>query len=194
MLGKGFFLAERQYKNGDDSFGESLDSLFFHLFMTHRKSLYAFILASIHNYNDADDILQETATVMWRKFSEFEQGTDFVAWGITIARIRVLKFFNERQRTRVQFGDKLMEQILSTTSSKVGQVDARLEASRNCRKKLSDSDQNLLYMRYNEGLTIKKIADKLGRPLPGLYKSMGRLHSALLRCIKRSLAGGEVTT
>ncbi|MCK5000630.1 MAG: hypothetical protein KAS23_13890, partial [Anaerohalosphaera sp.] len=88
-------MAERQDQREDDSFDESLDSLFFHLFMTHRKSLYAFILASIHNYSDADDILQETATVMWRKFSGFEQGTDFVAWGITIARLRVLKFFNE---------------------------------------------------------------------------------------------------
>ncbi|MCK5000605.1 MAG: hypothetical protein KAS23_13765, partial [Anaerohalosphaera sp.] len=102
-------------------------------------------------------------------------------------------FFNERKRTRVQFGDKLMEAITKVTASRVTEVDVRLEASRHCREKLSTSDQKLLYMRYNEGFTIKKIADKLGRPLPGLYKSMGRLHSALLRCIKRSLAGGEVT-
>ncbi len=185
-------MSEKNIEAGSDSLGGSLDSLFFHLFMTHQKSLYAFILASIHNYNDADDILQETATVMWRKFDEFEQGSSFIAWGITIARIRILKFFSERKRTRVQFNEQLLEQISNKTSSRMAEINVRLDASRRCRDKLSEKDQKLLYMRYNQGFTIKKIADTLARPLPGLYKTMGRIHSILQRCIKRTIAGDEV--
>lgn len=182
----------KDFETGSDSLNGSLDSLFFHLFMTHQKSIYAFILASIHNYNDADDILQETATVMWRKFDQFEQGTEFVAWAISIARIRILKFFNERKRTRIQFNQQLLDQIANMTSVKLVEVNQRLDASRRCREKLNEKDQELLYLRYNQGFTIKKIADSLSRPLPGLYKTMGRIHSILQRCIKRTIASDEV--
>jgi hypothetical protein len=35
---------------------------------------------------EADDIFQETAATIWEKFSEYEQGTDFKNWALTIAR------------------------------------------------------------------------------------------------------------
>lgn len=172
---------------------ESLDSLFLRLFMAHQKSFYAFILALVHNYADAEDIIQETSAVMWHKFKEFEQGTDFVAWGITIARYQVLKFFKDRSRSRVQFNDELLKIVSDTTVSKLPEMEDRLKALRHCRAKLKEQDRNLLEMRYDHGISIKKMAESKGSSLHALYKKISRIQYALLRCIDSVLSRKPVT-
>lgn len=57
------------------------DDRFLRLLLKSQSSIYAFILVLVHDQNDADDIMQETVTLMWRKFSTFEPGTNFTAWG-----------------------------------------------------------------------------------------------------------------
>jgi RNA polymerase sigma factor (sigma-70 family) len=96
--------------------------------MSHQKSLYAFILASVRNYADANDILQETATIMWRKFGEFDKGTNFVGWGISISRNLIKKYFRERKMSRVQFGDKLFQDISEKVEKGLDKMDSRLDA------------------------------------------------------------------
>ncbi|MCK4629078.1 MAG: hypothetical protein KAT56_08735, partial [Sedimentisphaerales bacterium] len=55
---------------------------FLKLLMANDKRIYAFILTLVPGRIDADDLMQETVTIMWRKFDDFEPGRDFVAWGI----------------------------------------------------------------------------------------------------------------
>ena len=33
--------------------------------------------------DDAEEVLQQTATISWTKFDEFQSGTDFVRWALT---------------------------------------------------------------------------------------------------------------
>ena len=54
--------------------------------MEHQRELYAFILSMLPNLTEADDVLQETNMVLWRKREEFEPGTNFGAWARTVAR------------------------------------------------------------------------------------------------------------
>ena len=103
------------------------DAVFFQLFMGSQKSLYAYILASIHNYADANDILQETVTVMWRRFEEFDRDSSFIAWGISIARNQIRTYFNSRKCSRLQFDSDLAEVIETTTLSTLDDNEARME-------------------------------------------------------------------
>jgi RNA polymerase sigma-70 factor (ECF subfamily) len=163
------------------------DELFFQLFMTYQRNIYAFLLSSVHNYNDANDLLQETATVMWRKFDEFRPGSSFLAWGITIAHHLVLKFFNEHKRSRIQFDDALLQELADTTMEEMKNVNALTDALRHCFQKLSEANQKLLRLRYQEGMTIKAIASFLGKPVFGMYKAFARLQDALQVCIENVL-------
>ena len=61
--------------------------------------LYGFILSLTHDRVAADDLMQETSAVMWRKFDQFQQGTNFGAWAMKIARFCVLEW--RRQEARV---------------------------------------------------------------------------------------------
>ena len=178
--------------NKAEGYEENPEGLFFQLFMSHQKSLYAFILASVRNYADANDILQETATVMWGKFGEFDKGTNFVGWGISISRNLIKKYFRERKMSRVQFDDKLFQDISEKVEKGLSKMDGRLEALKRCSQRLSDTARLLISMRYNEGMTIKAIASQLNRPVQGMYKAMARLQAALQRCIEKELAKEEI--
>lgn len=167
------------------------DKEFFELFMRHQKHFYAYILASVHDFVDTDDILQDVATVMWRKFDEFEEGTNFQAWGIAIARYTILSFFSNRKRSRLQFDSELLDTIGDVTSKSIESSPERLIALKRCHNKLSDENQSLIHMRYREGMNVRSIAESVGRTENAIYKIMGRLQNALLRCIEQVIAAGE---
>ncbi len=156
--------------------------------MSHQKSLYAYILASVHNYADANDILQETATVMWQKFGEFNKGTSFMGWGITISRNLIKKYYNRRKRSRIQFNEPLFEKITETMEKHVEKIDSRVGALKQCTQKLSETGRMLIDLRYNRGMAVKAIANHLNKSVQGMYKAMARLQNALQKCIEKELA------
>ena len=164
------------------------EAIFFELFMNSQKSVYAYILSSVHHYADANDLFQETATVLWQKFQEFDLDTNFQAWAISIAKNMVRNYFNKRKHTRLQFDEDLAKKIEDQTVSKLSNYDSRVEALKKCFEKLSDSNRQLLKLRYEEGMTIKLIASRFSKPLQGMYKYMARLQNALLECTEKTMA------
>lgn len=170
---------------------EDQTDLFFQFFMSCQKNLYAFILASVHNYNDADDILQDTAAVMWRKFDEFDKDTSFVAWGVSISKNLIKKYYSERKRMRVQFDAVLTQKISERMEKSVDQFASRQESLKICSKKLNDVGRAMIDMRYSKGMTIKAIANHLNRSVHGMYKAMARLQDSLQECIKKELLKRE---
>ncbi|MBN2063295.1 MAG: sigma-70 family RNA polymerase sigma factor [Sedimentisphaerales bacterium] len=168
------------------------DSEFFQLYMDSHKNLYAYILAMVHNQADASDILQETATAMWRNFGEYDRSKKFQAWGIAISRNLIKKHFRTRRNTKIQFDDELIGKIETFTIEEIANSNTKMEALKRCCEKLGDDNQLLLQLRYDKGMTIKSIAAKLGRPIAGLYKRYSRLHQTLLSCIEGRISSGEV--
>lgn len=165
------------------------EGLFFQLFIANQQRLYAYILASVHNYSEADDIMQETATVLWRRFGEFQEGTSFIAWGISIARNHILRYFNERKRSRLQFDNDLLQQLADLTleDTESGRFAVLKKAFRECFEQLSENNRNMLRLRYKDGAKIKDIANSMHKPVQAIYKTVSRVHDALQRCIEAAL-------
>ncbi len=164
---------------------------FLRLLLPNQKRIYAYILTLVPHWSDADDIMQETTTAMWRKFDEFERGTDFVAWGVSIARYEVLRFRRKQGANRLQFSDDLLNMIAQQVEAAANQADERLDALNECLEKLPERDRKLIRLRYESDVTIRTVAERVGRPVQGMYKAMARIHDALLQCIRRSLAAEE---
>lgn len=164
------------------------EAVFFELFMNVQRKLYAYILSSVHNYEDANDLLQETATVLWQKFDQFDQETNFLTWGISIARNMVRNHFRKRNRSRLQFDDSLVQAIEDATVAGLESSDARMMALKKCYEKLSDANRLLIRLRYENGMTIKSIASRFGKPIHGMYKYVARLQDLLLQCIENTMA------
>jgi RNA polymerase sigma-70 factor (ECF subfamily) len=57
-----------------------------------------------------------------------------------------------------------------------------------CLDKLLPNQRNLLKQVYNGKTTIKQIAQSLGRPIAGTYKTLARIREILHECIDRQLS------
>src|SRR3954471_22737634 len=60
------------------------------LLARHHVALMGFVLSLVPSWSDAEDIVQEASALMWRKFGDFEPGTNFLAWACQIARFLVM--------------------------------------------------------------------------------------------------------
>lgn len=157
------------------------------LLTAHKRRLFAFIFALVHSIPDAEDVFQQTSLVMWEKFDDFEPGSDFVAWAMSIARFKAIDTVRRRHRDRMQFSSDLMDQLAEQADSQSERYEARAEALAACQDKLSARDQKTLQACYAHGITIKEAAVALGRPAGSVYDSLSRIRGVLLECIGRTL-------
>ena len=153
--------------------------------------IYALILTLVPNWSDADDLMQETAEVMWRKFQDTDHINDFCAWGKTIARNKVMGFYTKKKRERVLFDDTLLNDVVDREEKASLQAELRVQALQKCLRKLRSNDLHLIQVLYGHDITVKKLAEEIKRPIQGLYKAMARIHHSLLQCVRRTLSTME---
>jgi len=168
---------------------------FVQLYSSHTRRLYAYILCLVPNWSDAEDILQDTASIMWSKFAEFTPGTDFLAWACRIARLVVANYYRKRKVRKREFylNDALLESIARVArSSRIMYQDHRIDALQHCLGKLRDKDQTLIRWRYESGSSIQRIAEAIGRSIDAVYKSLSRIHYQLMVCIEHTLRTEDV--
>ena len=161
---------------------------FVSLLMANQQRIYAFILSMVPNWSDADDLMQETAEVMWVKFEDAYPIADFSAWAIRIARNKIMNFYAKKDRSHVLFSNDVFDDVACRAQRVSESTDIRIETLQNCLRKLTERDRKLIKRLYEQDITIKALAKQVGRPIHGFYKAVGRIHNILLHCIRRSLA------
>ncbi len=154
--------------------------------------ILSYIQALLLNWNDAEDLFQETCLVLWQKFDEYEQGTNFVQWALRIAQYKVLNF-QKKQARRAIFGADLrgflMEELAGRPEAAVADEVTALSG---CMEKLAENDRQILKLCYVEGVPIRQIADVLTRSPNSVQNSLHRIRSWLLGCIQRELNRARV--
>lgn len=170
------------------SLGAADAQTFLRLYQANERRIYGFILALVPDWSEAEDLLQETTTVMWTKFDQFTVGTDFAAWAMRIARYQIMNYRKKKRNQRVQFSDEVLQAIDGQVSAATMQLDVRRDALRDCLKKLPARDRELVHLRYEYDATTKSVAERVGRGLDAVYKALNRIHVQLLHCIRRTLA------
>ena len=162
--------------------------LFLKLLMSNEVRIFSYILRLVPNLADAEDIMQETAGIMWRKFDQFQRSTSFVAWAIEIAHYRILDYRRREGRSPIIYESEIFEQMVSIAREASKQDDRRLEALRACLAKLQDRQRRLIVLRYYDDIRPKAIASRLDMSVHAVYKSLSRIYKKLLMCIRRTPA------
>ncbi len=160
---------------------------FLDLLMANQHRIYAYILSRVPRLADADDLMQETTTLMWRKYEQFTPGTDFVAWGNAIAHFRILKYLEARP-AHCPLDPDTAEAVGNDSDKMIQELHDRLVALKTCIEKLKENDRYLVQMRYEQDVTVKNIAERFGKSVQGIYQALSRIHEMLMRCVRRTLA------
>lgn len=160
---------------------------FFRLYNAAQKRIYAYLLMLVHNHNDAEDLLQETASILWERFNDFDKTGSFAAWSVGIARNKALDFLKSKRTSRPLFDDEFYASISTLAECESENTDQRLRALRDCIKKMPLQNQNLIHLRFEKGITVKKISQISEYSADAVYKKMSRIYTALHHCINRTL-------
>ena len=160
---------------------------FLHLLRLNQKRIFAFILGLLHHHANAEDVMQETITVMWRKFSNYKADTDFTAWGITIAKFACYNYRRKNHLKHLLLGDELLELLQSDYLNSVNKLDYSVEALRGCVSKLDDSSRDMVNLRYEKDMNVSEVAKFHNRTVQSIYRKIARIHIMLVRYIRRTL-------
>ncbi len=164
------------------------DEAFVRLFVAIEPRIFAYIRTLVPNRADADEVLQETVLVLWRKFSEFEPGSDFTRWAYRIASFQVKYYRQKQKRSSLLFSNQFVETIAQDGLAQADRLADLREPLARCLDKLGERDRDLLSRCYGGDDSAKQVAQQLGRPANTVYKALQRIRRSLYRCIQQSLA------
>lgn len=166
---------------------------FHRLFIEHQRAVYAHLYALLTNVSDVEEVFQTTCVVLLDKADQYQEGTDFRAWATRVAELEAYNYRRRQQTERQRFSDALVETLADQRTAMTDELTLRAAALRQCMQKLPVADRDLVQQRYAGRTTTKQLAERLGRSVEGLYKSIQRVRGALRQCIERSLAAEERT-
>ena len=160
---------------------------FVRLLGQNQRRLFLYVLCLVSDWNDAEEVVQETSLVLWREFVGFEPGTNFAAWACRVAFHQVLAWRKRRQRDRLQFSDAFLEAVAEETATDLDRLEERARALAGCVEKLPREQRDLLRRRYTQGETVEGIARACGRTVEAVYRALSRIRHALHECVTRTL-------
>lgn len=157
------------------------------LITQNQRSILGFLITLVPSAADAEDILQRTNLVLWRKRDQFEPGTNFKAWAFAIARWEALAFLkHSKKQGWLIFNDELAAKVAERMASVPdSQVHAMPDSLQHCLSKLSEAHRQLILERYSSGLSLRECSEKFDRSERGLKVTLHRLRITLRRCISK---------
>jgi len=160
---------------------------FMALFVRHEPAIHSFLTSLLADLAEAEEVMQETSVVMWKKFGQFRAGTSFRNWAFQIARFEAMNFRRKRQRDRHLFSDELLQLLADDAAQHAAQLEEERRVLAHCVAKLDPSDRRVLSGCYREDSTIKQYAESVGRTPNAVRKHLARIRTALSLCVRKTL-------
>jgi RNA polymerase sigma-70 factor (ECF subfamily) len=161
------------------------------LFVETQCKILGYILALVHDIDDAHEILQDTAVDLWRKFDQYDPAYPFAAWARRFAFRRVLKHREQRVRRVKCLSVESLTQIPAEQAEVDGIPEERRLALEACLQQLCEADRLVVELRYSRQMPVAQIAGITGRNPSALYKALERIRRRLFESVNRRLELGS---
>ena len=145
--------------------------------------LYGYILSLTASPADAKDVLQESNRVILDKIGEFQQPNKFDAWAYKIAYFQSLSFLQKRNRSKLVFGDDLLQNIAHENEAADTKIEAKLQRLEGCLAQLQYRTRSIVSDYYYRNLSIKRIADERTLKANHIAQVLFRARKALFQCM-----------
>jgi RNA polymerase sigma-70 factor (ECF subfamily) len=170
---------------------EQVDA-FVRLLGQNQRRIFLYVMSMVPNWNDAEEIIQETNLVLWREFARFQLGTNFTAWACKVALHQVLAWRKRQRRDRLEFSPAFLEAVAEEAAAASEALEERSRCLARCIDRLPPEHRRLLQLRYSEGRAIDAIAGQLARSEDAVYRALSRIRRVLHECVTRArLAEGR---
>ncbi len=115
---------------GDES-SDRVDE-FVRLLGRNQRRIFLYVMSLVPDWNDAEEIIQETNLVLWREFDKFQLGTNFTAWACKVALHQVMAWRKRVRRDRLQFSPAFLEAVADEAASSTEALEERSQQLAHC--------------------------------------------------------------
>lgn len=157
------------------------------LLVAHQQLIRAYVISLMPGAPEVDDVIQNTAEILWKKRATFKLGTNFKAWALTTARFQVMA---QQQRMHAERRAPLDDDVLNLISDlsaemEVKETNRQLEDLQECLSLLTIRDQELVLHRYWKKAGLADYARESGRSIGALKVALYRIRDCLRGCLDR---------
>lgn len=150
----------------------------------------AFVASLVRDFQDRDDVLQETAVAVMESLDRYDPAQPFVPWAIGVARNQVRLYLRRKGRERVAFDSDAVDALAAAFAADPA-ADRRLDALGGCVKALDPKAREVCRLRYDLDLKPAAIAARLGTGPNAVAKALQRIRDQLRECVERKAAAAE---
>jgi RNA polymerase sigma-70 factor (ECF subfamily) len=161
---------------------------FLRLYVSQEESLLGFVRTLVPSREDAREVMQEVAVVLWQRLGDLDDLANFRPWAFGVARFKAMAWLRDRSRDRLVFDEDVLALLADEVAEHVDTYQAERRALESCVKKLNPAQRKLLDAAYAPGARIDALAAEAGRSPMSFYKALHRIRLALMNCTQRLLA------
>ncbi len=157
------------------------------LWLEVEPSVQAYVFSVVTGFQDAEDVLQQVALTVARRFEEYDSNRPFVAWALWLAKSRIADFHRKRGRERLVFSESLMDQLAAALVQRQPERSARQVAMEQCVEKLPEKSRQLLELRYEEDASMDRVAEVFASTEGAVRVMLFRIRNLLAECIQAEI-------
>jgi RNA polymerase sigma-70 factor (ECF subfamily) len=174
-------------KESDHSFSESTANQgFLRVFLANEQEIFRYVIAIVPPTADAQEIVQQTAVVLWEKFDQYDASRPFAPWACRFALNIARQWMVRRQRWKALLDRGLAEELAQRREELRPEFDARLEHLNHCLQKLPEKQRFLVNGYYYKQSSVEMLAEQACRTVEAVYKALQRIRRQLRECVVRS--------
>lgn len=152
----------------------------------------SFIRSMVHNFHDAEDVLQETAYTVAIRFEDFvstdQNDRPFVAWVMRIARLKVYEHWRKTGRDKNRLTAAALEELAQDFEREGVEEPVLDYVLHQCLDQLPARPRRLLELRYSHDHKPREIAKHAGLTPNAVRIALSRTRAAIAKCIETRLA------
>ena len=156
-----------------------------------QRHLLAFVQTLIWHPADAEDVLQETNLVLWRKVDEFDATRPFMPWAMRIAQLQAMAWLKTRGRAKQRLQETLLETLAAEAIEDTEIIEPRRAALTECMQRLSEDHRVLIARRYEPDGCVQDVADERGSTPKAVSEMLRRIRQHLMTCIENKVRSSK---
>lgn len=157
------------------------------LFLPMQTTLRGYLFAATRDWTETDDLFQEVATVLWRKFGEFDRTRSFPAWAMGVARLQVLRRRQSFARSRLIFSEEAIAALADLAGNEPEREDVRLAHLHTCLGKLQARARSVIAMRFEQKQSLAEIGSHLQKSAEATAMLLMRIRQQLRDCVEKTM-------
>ena len=161
-----------------------------------RDKLYRFALRIVKNKAEAEDVVQDVLSRLWRTRNNWDRIENLEAWSMRITRNMALDHLRSLKFRRTE-GVEQLDQATGanrTPLEVVEQEDAMMHI-RQLMESLPENQRSVIHLREVEQMSYQEICDLLDMPMSqvktNLFRARNKLKTALLKRESYGISSSE---